>query len=172
MHQTELKIPTQKKRKENRQRPRHNFLVSSKNPDSERKKEKKKKKSLSWVFLQKNTNRKKNSTTVFSSNFKKKLLLLLLLSLDRKKARRSLKNTRARSGSKTQLHEVGIRRRTRRGLKKLDDEEGVLHPSIHPSIHPYHLLLQGTCSVSLFLRNFTIWRFLFSNWRMFCILKK
>jgi hypothetical protein len=40
-HQTELKIPTQKKRKENRQGPRHNFLASSKNPGSERKKEKK-----------------------------------------------------------------------------------------------------------------------------------
>jgi hypothetical protein len=61
-----------------------------------------------------------------------------------------LKNTRARSGSKTQLDEVGTRRRTRRGLKKLDDEEGVLHPSIHPSMHHYHRLLQGACSVSYF----------------------
>jgi hypothetical protein len=45
-----LKIPTQKKRKENRQRPRHNFLAISKNPDSERKKEEKKKEKLELVF--------------------------------------------------------------------------------------------------------------------------
>lgn len=145
---------------------------SQKIQTAKERKRRKKKKSLSWFFLQNNTNRKKKIHNSCSSNFKNKLLLLLLLSLDTKKARTSLKNTRARSGSKTQLHEVGTRRRTRRGLKKLDDEEGIL-PSLHPPIHPsLSSVVARNLQRFLFLRNFAKWRFVFSNWRNFCIFLK
>jgi hypothetical protein len=63
-----LKIPTLKKRKENRQRPRQNFLASSKNPDSERKKQtqKTKKKRLELVFPPKKYKQKeKNPQKLF-----------------------------------------------------------------------------------------------------------
>jgi hypothetical protein len=69
-HQTELKIPTQKKRNEKKTGNDHDTTSwRAQKVQTAKERKRKRKKSLSWFFLQKNTNRKQKIHNSFSSNF-------------------------------------------------------------------------------------------------------